>query len=276
MAQLVRIGHSPDADDAFMFYALTHGKVATPGVRIEHVLEDIESLNRRAATGELEVTAVSCATYPAIAGQYRLMDPGASMGKGYGPIVVAREALSPESLPERVIAIPGYGTTAYLLLRLALGDPAVIVVAFDQIPRVVAEGQADAGLLIHEGQITYGAMGLSKVLDLGEVWTKRTGLPLPLGVNVTRRDLGEDLARELSEALRASIRYAHSHPDEAVGYALRYGRGIDADVCTRFVHMYVNDYTVTLGEEGRRALETLYREAVGARLLDAMPPLDPL
>ena len=276
MTQLVRIGHSPDADDAFMFYALTHGKVAIPGVRIEHVLEDIESLNRRAATGELEVTAVSCATYPAIAGRYRLMDPGASMGKGYGPIVVSREPISPEGLPERVIAIPGYGTTAYLLLRLALGDPAVIVVAFDQIPRVVSEGQADAGLLIHEGQITYGAMGLHKVLDLGELWTKRTGLPLPLGVNVTRRDLGETLASELSEALRASIRYAHANPDEAVGYALRYGRGIDAEVCTRFVHMYVNDYTVTLGEEGRRALETLYRQAVDARLLDAMPPLDPL
>ncbi len=276
MTQLVRIGHSPDADDAFMFYALTHGKVAVPGVRIEHVLEDIESLNRRAATGELEVTAVSCATYPAIAARYRLMDPGASMGKGYGPIVVSREPISPEALPGRVIAIPGYGTTAYLLVRLALGDPPGIVVAFDQIPRVVSEGQADAGLLIHEGQITYGAMGLRKVLDLGELWTKRTGLPLPLGVNVTRRDLGEGLARELSDALRASIRYAHANPDEAVGYALRYGRGIDAEVCTRFVHMYVNDYTVALGQEGRRALETLYSQAVEARLLDAMPPLDPL
>jgi 1,4-dihydroxy-6-naphthoate synthase len=276
MTRTIRIGHSPDADDAFMFYALTHGKVVIPGVRIEHVLADIESLNRRAATGDLEVTAVSCATYPGIAGRYRLMDPGASMGKGYGPIVVAREAIAAELLPERVIAIPGYGTTAYLLLRLALGDPAVIVVAFDQIPRVVAEGQADAGLLIHEGQITYGAMGLSKVLDLGELWTKRTGLPLPLGVNVTRRDLGDALALELSAGLRDSIRYAHAHPAEAVGYALRYGRGIDAEVCTRFVHMYVNDYTVTLGDEGRRALETLYRQALGARLLDAMPPIDPL
>jgi 1,4-dihydroxy-6-naphthoate synthase len=204
------------------------------------------------------------------------MDPGASMGKGYGPIVVSREFIPTGELRERVVAIPGYGTTAYLLLRLALGDPPVIVVAFDQIPRVVVDGQADAGLLIHEGQITYGTMGLSKVLDLGELWTKRTGLPLPLGINVTRRDLGEAMAQDLSEALRASIRYAHAHPDEAVGYALRYGRGIDAETCTRFVHMYVNDYTVSLGEEGRRALETLYREAVGARLLDAMPPLDPL
>jgi 1,4-dihydroxy-6-naphthoate synthase len=174
------------------------------------------------------------------------------------------------------IAVPGLGTTAYLLLRLALGDPPVIVVPFDRIIQVVQEEQAHAGLLIHEGQITYAAMGLVKVLDLGERWTKETGLPLPLGINVTRRDLGEALAAELSEALRASIRYAHAHPEEAVDYAMRYGRGIDAATCARFVHMYVNDYTVTLGEEGRRALEVLYRRAVEADLLPAMPPLDPL
>ncbi|MGH7267434.1 MAG: menaquinone biosynthesis family protein [Candidatus Rokuibacteriota bacterium] len=274
--RVIRIGHSPDADDAFMFYALTHGKVEIPGVRVEHVLEDIESLNRRAATGELEVTAVSCATYPVIAARYRLMDPGASMGKGYGPILVARRAYPEEALGSKVIAIPGYGTTAYLLLRLLLDDPPVIVVAFDQILRVVRDGQAHAGLLIHEGQITYAEQGVVKVLDLGERWTTETGLPLPLGVNVTRRDLGEDLARQLSEALRASIRYAHAHPEEAVGYAMRYGRGIDAETCARFVHMYVNDYTVTLGEEGRRALETLYRRAVESDLLTAAPPIDPL
>jgi 1,4-dihydroxy-6-naphthoate synthase len=274
--QRIRIGHSPDADDAFMFYALTHGKVLIPGVRIEHVLEDIESLNRRAATGELEVTAVSCATYPALAERYRIMDAGASMGKGYGPILVGREPCPPEELGSRVIAIPGLGTTAYLLLRLALGDPAVIVVAFDQIPRVVLEGQADLGLLIHEGQITHDRMGLVKVLDLGELWEKQTGLPLPLGINVTRRDLGEAMARALSDGLRASIRYAHAHPEEAVGYAMRYGRGIDAETCMRFVHMYVNDYTVTLGEEGRRAVETLFRHAVARKLLERMPVLDPL
>jgi 1,4-dihydroxy-6-naphthoate synthase len=274
--QVIRIGHSPDPDDAFMFYALTHGKVTIPGVRIEHLLEDIESLNRRAASGELEVTAVSCATYPAIADRYRLMDPGASMGKGYGPILVARRPLAERTLRRKVIAIPGYGTTAYLLLRLALGDPPVIVVAFDQIPRVVQEGQADAGLLIHEGQITYDRMGLIKVLDLGERWTKDTGLPLPLGINVTRRDLGADMASQLSAALRAAIRYAHEHPDEAVAYAMRYGRGIDAETCHRFVHMYVNDYTVTLGEEGLRALTTLYERAVRKGLLGAIPPIDPM
>ena len=271
----VRIGHSPDADDAFMFYALTHGKVAIPGVRIEHVLEDIESLNRRAESAELDVTAVSCATYPKIADRYRIMDPGASMGKGYGPIVVAKRALGEDELAESAIAVPGLGTTAYLLLRLALGDPPVIVVAFDRIIQAVLDEQAHAGLLIHEGQITYAALGLVRVLDLGARWLEDTGLPLPLGINVTRRDLGEAMAGELSEALRASIRYAHAHPEEAVAYALRYGRGIDADTCTRFVHMYVNDYTVTLGEEGRRALETLYRRAVAAELLAAMPPIDP-
>jgi 1,4-dihydroxy-6-naphthoate synthase len=274
--QLIRIGHSPDADDAFMFYAMTHGKVTIPGVRIEHVLEDIETLNRRAATGELEVTAVSFATYPSIADRYRMMDPGASMGKGYGPIVVSREPLSAGALGGKVIAIPGYGTTAYLLLRLALGDPPVIVVPFDQIPRVVKEGQADAGLLIHEGQITYQSLGLHKVLDMGELWDRQTGLPLPLGVNVTRRDLGEAMARQLSEALRASIRYAHANPQEAVGYAMRYGRGIDADITTRFVHMYVNDYTVALGEEGRRAIKTLYDQAVAHGILAAAPLVDPL
>jgi 1,4-dihydroxy-6-naphthoate synthase len=273
---VIRIGHSPDADDAFMFYALTHGKVEIPGVRIEHVLEDIESLNRRARTGELDVTAVSCATYPAIADRYRIMDPGASMGKGYGPIVVARQPYDDEALAASSIAIPGFGTTAYLLLRLALGDPPVIVVPFDRIIQVVLDDQAHAGLLIHEGQITYASLGLVKVMDLGERWTKETGLPLPLGINVTRRDLGEAMARQLSEALRASIRYAHAHPDEAVGYAMRYGRGIDAETCTRFVHMYVNDYTVRLGDEGRRALETLYRRAVDEDLLAAMPPIDPL
>jgi len=274
--QLIRIGHSPDADDAFMFYALTHGKVTLPGVEIEHILEDIETLNRRAATGDLEVTAVSFATYPAIAERYRMMDPGASMGQGYGPIVVSATPLAAAALAEKVIAIPGYGTTAYLLLRLALGDPAVIVVPFDQIPRAVRDGQADAGLLIHEGQITYRSLGLHKALDLGEMWERQTSLPLPLGVNVTRRDLGADMAARLSEALRASIRYAHAHPAEAVGYAMRYSRGIDAETTSRFVHMYVNDYTVALGQKGRRAIAALYTQAVARGILAATPPIDPL
>ena len=272
----VTIGHSPDPDDAFMFYALTAGKVGMPGVRIEHVLEDIESLNRRARTGELEVTAVSFATYLLIADRYRMMDPGASMGKGYGPILVARKPIPREELESRVVAIPGKHTTAALLLRLFVGDPPLIEVAFDKIPAAVLEGQADLGLLIHEGQITHEALGLVKVLDLGEVWQRETDLPLPLGVNVMRRDLGEDLHRRLSQALRDSIAWAHANVDEALEYAMRYGRGIDKETCRRFVLMYVNDLTLALGKDGRAAVERLFGLAQRKGLIPALPPLDPI
>ena len=272
----IRIGHSPDPDDAFMFYALTAGKVKAGDIEVEHVLEDIESLNRRARTGELEVTAVSAATYTLIHDQYRMMDPGASMGKGYGPILVAREAVAREDVADKVIAIPGSHTTAALLLRLYVGDPPIIEVAFDKIPQAVLEGQADLGLLIHEGQITHQQMGLRKVLDMGEEWQRETGLPLPLGINVMRRDLGEDVHRRLSQALRDSIDYAYAHVDEAVEYAMRYGRGIDKETCKRFVLMYVNDYTMRLGDEGRAALERLYRMAHDKGLIPEKPPVDPI
>ncbi len=274
--QTIRIGHSPDPDDAFMFYALTAGKVGIPGIRIEHILEDIESLNRRARTAELDVTAVSFATYLLIADRYRMMDPGASMGKGYGPILVARERLDPRELPERVVAIPGKHTTAALLLRLYVGDPPLIEVAFDKIPQAVLEGQADVGLLIHEGQITHQTMGLVKVLDLGEVWQRETSLPLPLGVNVMRRELGEALHRQLSQALRESIAWAHGHVDEALEYAMRYGRGIDKETCRKFVLMYVNDYTLALGRDGRAAIERLFTLAQQRGLIPAVPPIDPI
>ena len=274
--RVVRIGHSPDPDDAFMFYPLTAGKVVIDGVRIEHVLEDIESLNRRAHTAELEVTAVSAATYVAVADRYRMMDPGASMGKGYGPILVARQPIRREELEDKVIAIPGRHTTAALLLHLYVGDPPLIEVAFDKIPQAVLEGQADAGLLIHEGQITHQAMGLTKVLDLGESWARDTGLPLPLGINVMRRDLGEDLHRALSQGLRDAIAWAHGHVDEALEYAMRYGRGIDKETCRRFVLMYVNNYTQALGTEGRAALERLYAMAHQRHLIPTIPPLDPI
>ena len=276
MDRLVRIGHSPDPDDAFMFYALTAGKVRIPGVRIEHVLEDIETLNRRSREAELEVTAVSFATYILIADRYRMMDPGASMGKGYGPILVARRPIALDELEQRVVAIPGKHTTAALLLRLYVGDPALIEVAFDKIPQAVLEGQADLGLLIHEGQITHGALGLTKVLDLGEAWQRDTSLPLPLGVNVVRRDLGEDLHRALSQALRDSIAWAHANVDEALEYAMRYGRGIDKETCRRFVLMYVNDFTLALGPEGRAAIERLFTMAHRKGLIPAVPPIDPI
>jgi 1,4-dihydroxy-6-naphthoate synthase len=273
---LIRIGHSPDPDDAFMFYALTAGKVKIPGVTIEHVLEDIESLNRRARTGELEVTAVSAATYTLVHDIYRMMDPGASMGKGYGPILVAREPMDRARIEEKVVAIPGSHTTAALLLRLYVGDPPTIEVAFDKIPRVVLEGQADLGLLIHEGQITHPRMGLHKVLDLGEEWQRESGLPLPLGINVMRRDLGEETHRLLSQGLRDSIDFAYANVDEALEYAMRYGRDIDKETCRRFVLMYVNDYTKRLGDEGRAALERLYAMAHARGLIRAVPPVDPI
>jgi 1,4-dihydroxy-6-naphthoate synthase len=273
----IRIGHSPDPDDAFMFYALTAGRVRVPGVAIEHVLEEIESLNRRARAAELEVTAVSAATYALVADRYRLMDPGASMGRGYGPILVSRAPIPVEDIPNRVVAIPGSHTTASLLLRLYLPDePPLIEVAFDKIPGAVLEGQADLGLLIHEGQLTHPRMGLVKVLDLGEAWQRDTGLPLPLGVNVMRRDLGEELHRALSQGLRDSIAWAQQNVDEALNYAMRYGRGIDKETCRRFVLMYVNDLTLALGTEGRAALERLYAEAHGRGLLPAIPPIDPV
>jgi 1,4-dihydroxy-6-naphthoate synthase len=273
---LIRIGHSPDPDDAFMFYALTAGKVKAPDIEVEHVLEDIESLNRRARTGELEVTAISAATYTLVHDRYRMMDPGASMGKGYGPILVAREPMDPATLGDKVIAIPGSHTTAAMLLRLYVGDPPIIEVAFDKIPQAVLDGQAHLGLLIHEGQITHQSMGLHKVLDMGERWERETSLPLPLGINVMRRDLGEAVHRRLSQALRDSIDYAYEHVDEAIEYAMRYGRGIDKETCRRFVLMYVNDYTRALGHDGRAALERLYHEAHAKGLIPTIPPVDPI
>ena len=272
----IRIGHSPDPDDAFMFYALTAGKVKAGDIEVEHILEDIESLNRRARTAELEVTAVSAATYTLVHEHYRMMDPGASMGKGYGPILVAREPIAAEELADKVVAIPGSHTTAAMLLRLYVGDPPIIEVAFDKIPQAVLEGQADVGLLIHEGQITHQSMGLHKVLDMGVLWERDTHLPLPLGINVMRRDLGEDMHRRLSQALRDSIDYAYAHVDDALEYAMRYGRGIDKETCRRFVLMYVNDYTKHLGDDGRAALDRLYRMAHGKGLIPAIPPVDPI
>ena len=273
---LIRIGHSPDPDDAFMFYALTAGKVKAEGIEVEHVLEDIETLNRRARTAELDVTAVSAATYVMVHEQYRMMDPGASMGKGYGPILVSKEPVARKDLETKVVAIPGSHTTAALLLRIYVGDPPLIEVAFDKIPKAVLEGQAHLGLLIHEGQITHQQMGLVKVLDMGQEWERDTGLPLPLGINVMRRDLGEPMHRKLSQALRDAIDFAHGNVDEALEYAMRYGRGIDKETCRRFVLMYVNEYTKRLGDEGRAALERLYRLAHARGLIPAIPPVDPI
>jgi 1,4-dihydroxy-6-naphthoate synthase len=276
----VRIGHSPDADDAFMFWAMASGRVAVPGYRVEHVMEDIESLNRRAQTGELEVTAISAAAYPLLAGTYRLLRVGASIGRAYGPVVVARKAIDPAlpvrqaGLAGRRVAVPGQYTTAYLLLRLFAAGFEPVFTPFDRVLQSVAAGEVDAGLVIHEGQVTYEREGFVKVLDLGEEWHRATGLPIPLGLNAVRRDLGPQVAEHVRDALLASIREAQAHEDEALDYALRFGRGVDREAGRRFVRMYVNDDTLDLGEEGRAALESLYARAVQRGILEAVPPLD--
>jgi 1,4-dihydroxy-6-naphthoate synthase len=253
---LIRLGHSPDPDDAFMFWALAEGRIDTRGFEFEHVLNDIQTLNEWALEGRLEVTALSLHAYPFVQERYVLLPHGASMGSGYGPIVVAREPLS---LDDVEIAVPGKMTTAFLALRIAIGDFRYREVPFDQILDEVQDGRADAGLLIHEGQLTYGSAGLVKVLDLGEWWKKETGLPLPLGVNVARRDLGPETLQRLSAVLRDSIEAGLENREEAMVYALRFGRGLDTALADRFVGMYVNELTQDYGEEGRAAVRELLR-----------------
>jgi 1,4-dihydroxy-6-naphthoate synthase len=263
---LIRLGHSPDADDAFMFWALAEERIDTRSFEFEHVLRDIQTLNEWALEGRLEVTAISLHAYPFVQDKYVLLPHGASMGSGYGPVVVARAPLSRAQLCEMEIAVPGLMTTAFLALRLYLGDFRYRVVPFDQILDEVKEGRAEAGLLIHEGQLTYAAEGLAKVLDLGEWWLLETGLPLPLGVNVARRDLGDAVLRDLSSVLAGSIRAGLEHRDEALRYALRFGRGLDEELADEFVGMYVNELTADYGDEGRQAVQELLRrgEEIGA------------
>jgi len=274
--QLIRLGHSPDPDDAFMFYALAADRIPSDGFRFEHLLRDIETLNRWAMEGELEVTAISVHAYAYVADKYRLLPHGASMGEQYGPIVVAREPMAPQDLQGKVIAVPGLLTSAFLELQLAIGaiaDP--LVVPFDEILETVAEGRADAGLVIHEGQLTYPTMGLELVLDLGEWWHELTGgLPLPLGANAVRRDLGEDVMRRLSVLLRESIKFGLDHRQDALQHAGNYGRGLNDDLTDRFVGMYVNDRTLDYGEDGRAAVAELLRRAAEAGLIPEAVPVD--
>ena len=271
----IRFGHSPDADDAYMFYGFHTGLAAIPGCRVEHVLQDIQSLNRRAIdSADLEITAVSAHAYAHLADRYAVMSCGASLGLGYGPIVVSRTARSLESLRGKRVAIPGKLTTAALLLRIECPDCVPVEAMFDQIPARVAAGEFDAGVIIHESQLTYGEEGLVKVLDFGELWKERDQLPVPLGLDVVRRDLGLELMRAATEGFRASIVAAIDHEDEAIRYALRFGRGLDVARAKTFVHMYVNDLTLDMGETGRRALTHLYRSAVAAGVLAQLPPLE--
>jgi 1,4-dihydroxy-6-naphthoate synthase len=263
---LVRVGFSADPDDAFMFWGLASGTVDTRGHEFEPVTEDIQTLNEWALEGKLEVTAMSLATYPLVQDTYMLLPHGASMGSGYGPIVVAKEKLSLDELRETEIVVPGKLTTAFLVLKMALGGEFECrAMPFDEILPAVAGGSARAGLLIHEGQLTYGDEGLQKCLDLGEWWLLETGLPLPLGVNTVRTDLG-DATREISEILLASIEAALENREEALEYALGFGRGLDGERGDRFIGMYVNELTRDYGDEGRQAVRELLAraEAVGA------------
>ena len=280
--QKITVAHSPDSDDAFMFYGLASGRLDTEGLTIEQVLADIETLNRAAFEGKYEVTAVSFHAYAHLADKYALLPHGASMGDRYGPMVVAPastpggfhegygEAGREEStwLKGRRVAIPGTLTTAYLALRLYEPDFEYVVVPFDRIQQAVLAGDVDAGLLIHEGQLTYEDDGLKKIVDLGEWWADRTGgLPLPLGGNVIRRDLGPELIPRVSRLLHDSIAYALAHRDEAVEYAQQFGRGLDRARTDTFVGMYVNDLTLSYGERGRKAVERLMSEAFEKKLI---------
>jgi 1,4-dihydroxy-6-naphthoate synthase len=273
---VLRFGHSPDPDDAFMFFGLAEGAVKIRDFRVEHVLHDIQTLNEMAMAGAIEITAISAHAYPSVADRYWIMRCGASMGIGYGPILVARPG-GPDSLDALAgarVAIPGLLTTAYLVAQLYLPEFDAVVHPFDDIPRAVADGEVDAGLVIHEGQITYGDQGLAKIGDLGVVWQDDTGLPLPLGLDVVRKDLGRELAEDVSRGLADSIRYAFEHEDDAVAYALDYGRGLDTERARTFVKMYVNPYTRDMGKVGKRALEILFERAAAAGLTDPVPAVD--
>ena len=263
----IRIAHSPDSDDAFMFYALAKDKLPTGKFRFHHTLQDIETLNRKAFEGAFEVTAISFHAYPYLEDKYILLPSGASMGDGYGPMVVAREPFGKDELRGKRIAIPGTLTSACLALKLFQPHYEEVVVPFDQIMDVVKRGDVDAGILIHEGQLTYADEGLHLIVDFGAWWRDMTGLPLPLGGNVIRRDIGMEDIREISRLLKASIQYSLDHREEALEYALQYARDLDTAKADRFVGMYVNEGTLDYGQEGRKAVQLFFDKAYEAGII---------
>jgi 1,4-dihydroxy-6-naphthoate synthase len=269
----IRFGHSPDPDDAFMYFPLGEGRVDTEGLVFAQVLEDIEGLNRRALNGELETTAASVHAMAWLSDRYSILPCGASMGDGYGPIVVAREPVDIARLASMTIAVPGLMTSAYLALRLAIGEFDHIVVPFDRILSSVASGEAGAGLLIHEGQLTWAREGMHRVIDLGLWWRETSGgLPLPLGVNVVRRDLGGETMTAIGRALRRAIDYSLDRRDEALAYAGRFARGLQGDLTDRFVAMYVNELTREMGERGREAIRLFLSEGRRLGVIDPSAP----
>jgi 1,4-dihydroxy-6-naphthoate synthase len=253
----ISLAHSPDSDDAFMFYGLASGQVAAHGLEIAHTLADIETLNRHALEGRHEVTAISFHAYPHVAERYALMPCGGSIGDGYGPLLVARGPLPLSEIASREVAVPGVLTSAYLALRLFAPEVRTRVVPFDRILDEVAAGRADVGLVIHEGQLTYGGQGLVKLLDLGAWWKEETGLPLPLGGNAVRRDLGPELMARLTRLVRETVSFSLAHRAQALEYALRFARGMSPGVADRFVGLWVNELSVDCGEAGRRAVQVL-------------------
>lgn len=267
----IHLAHSPDSDDAFMFHALANGKIDTGDVTYDHVLVDIQTLNERARQGAYEVTALSAHAWAHVADRYEILVHGGSIGLKYGPIVVAREDRPLESF--RTIAVPGLLTSAYLALRLRHPGFREKVMPFDSILEAVAEGREEAGLLIHEGQLTYMDRGLKRIEELGEWWFRKTNLPLPMGVNAIRADLPEDLKRTVSSHLRASIRYALDHRQEALDHALKYGRGLERDVADRFVAMWVNERTLDMGPEGKEAIRLLLAEGAAKGIVPPVPAL---
>ena len=268
-------GHSPDADDAFMFYAMEKKYVEIPGYSIAHHMEDIESLNVLAATGKLLVTAISAARYPDVAEHYRIMSCGSSIGRNYGPMVVSVDPMTETELEGKRVAVPGQFTTSWLLFQIfGPKNCEPVFVDFDDVGPAVQEGRADVGILLHEGQILYEKLGFHGVMSLGEKWYEATTLPIPLGVDLVSRHIGDDLAQTIADASLASINYARAHEDDALEYALGFGRGIDPEDGKKFVRMYVNEDTVDMGEEGREALNKLFGMAVDRGILNEMPELD--
>jgi 1,4-dihydroxy-6-naphthoate synthase len=272
---LIRVAHSPDSDDAFMFFALAKGLIDTGELHFEHVLKDIETLNREAFDGTYEVTAVSIHAYAHLDDRYALLGSGASMGDGYGPVLIAREPIAPEDLAAKKVAIPGRLTSAALALKMWNPRLQTETYPFDEIMPAVQSGEIDAGVVIHEGQLTWEDAGFSKIVDLGVWWAEETGgMPLPLGGNLIRRDLGEEMCGRVAALLKDSIQYSLDHREVALDYALEYGRGLDRDKADRFVGMYVNELTVDYGERGRRAVRDFLDRAANERLIPKVPRLD--
>jgi 5,8-dihydroxy-2-naphthoate synthase len=267
MKKDIHVAHSPDSDDAFMFYALATRKIDTGDLNYKHTLSDIETLNRKAMEGEYEVSAVSFHAYAYMSDKYALLSCGASMGRNYGPIVVSSKPIRANSLVNMTVAIPGTLTSAFLTLKLFEPNIQYEVVPFDEILDEVQAGKYDAGLLIHEGQLTYRELGLHKVIDLGEWWREETGLPLPLGGNVIKRDLGKPMMERVSQDIKKSIQYGLDHREEAMAYAMQFSRGLDTHRVDRFIGMYVNELTLDYGSEGKEAVQKLLEEAYKKKII---------